>query len=380
MKAIITANQGGSRYQVGVKSDDSLIQKQQEEAQVAYEMAEKAEMAALRALQEAQAPYLEAVNAVKIAVNDYVVCMNDWDFDEYYQVLAAPCHDKRYDARIACLEGEPEQAVECLARVDAEWEGCLGQAEADAKAAEGAYYADCQKTHGPIVAKAQAAATALLPGVQDAMLEHHHCVARKLSAARRYNEMAALAALTLSYTVWSAQWNEEIPVGEEVLLAQTPAGRHVITALGDLQNCWHISRTFPAFNLFVNAALAPGAETWLPTWRTGSVLAIEGVELKVEVHPGTFAGGLGTLYSVNPINCTPSQAHFDGTAATGEARIKAARAALVEAQNALADALQARADCIQQYDQNWANFQYDAKADACKTEWDIWLANCQMGG
>ena len=61
-------------------------------------------------------------------------------------------------------------------------------------------------------------------------------------------------------------------------------------------------------------------------------------------------------------------------------RIKAAREALVEAQNALADALQARADCIQQYDQNWANFQYDAKADACKTEWDIWLANCQMGG
>lgn len=378
MKAIITANQGGSRYEVGVKSDDSLIQLQQEEAQVAYDLAEKVEIAALRALQDAQAVYAVAVNAVQVAVNDYTVCMNDWDFQEYFDVLAAPCHATHYDARIACLEGDPDLAVACLARVDAELEACLGQAESDAKLAEGAYYADCQATHGPVVAKAQAAATALLPGVQAAMLEHHQCVARKLAASRRYNEMAGLAALTLSYTVWSAQWDEDIPVGDEVLLAQTPAGRHVITALGELENCWHISRTFPSFNLFVNAALAPGAETWLPTWRTGTVLAIVGDELQVEVDPGTFAGGLGTLYSVNSINCTPSQAHFDGTAATGEARIKAAREALEAAQVALDAALQARADCIKVYDQNWANFQYDAKAAECTTTWNIWLAACRL--
>lgn len=150
--------------------------------------------------------------------------MNDWDFQEYFDVLAAPCHATHYDARIACLEGDPDLAVACLARVDAELEACLGQAESDAKLAEGAYYADCQATHGPVVAKAQAAATALLPGVQAAMLEHHQCVARKLAASRRYNEMAGLAALTLSYTVWSAQWDEDIPVGDEVLLAQTPPG------------------------------------------------------------------------------------------------------------------------------------------------------------
>lgn len=65
MKAIITANQGGSRYEVGVKSDDSLIQLQQEEAQVAYDLAEKVEIAALRALQDAQAVYAVAVNAVR---------------------------------------------------------------------------------------------------------------------------------------------------------------------------------------------------------------------------------------------------------------------------------------------------------------------------
>lgn len=376
MKGVILENLGASRYRVGVSSEATILAKQLKDVGDAYDQVSKEVIAAYHALSQAQATYFAAVDEMRLAVGDFQLCLSDFDEETLRSQLQQPCLDANYLERIECLEGDPEQAVQCLEDAQARLDACLAKAELEVQKAKQDAIAACEKAWAPKIAALQKAALALLPSVQSALYEHQRLIVSQLALGRRFTELQQLADQVESYTVFKAQYDDSLAAETEVMVAKTPAGRHVITEIGELSNCLHKSRPFPSFNLFVNAALATGAETWLPTWRTGKVLAIEGDELRVQFDPGTLPGSLGTLYS-RVVDCTPPQAFFDGNAGTAEQRIRDARQALADATEALKAVLADRKDCIAQYDQTWVNGQYNDKVAVCKQVWDQWLLDCR---
>lgn len=130
--------------------------------------------------------------------------------------------------------------------------------------------------------------------------------------------------------------------------------------------CLHDARVLPSGHLSVNASLAPGFETWRPTWRVGTVKEVIAPDLKIQFAPANLAGSLGTLYSENPLDCTPPQIYFDGVdPKTAEANIVTARNALKDAQQALLDAVKIQNDCIAEFDQAWMDQCYGTAVEIC---------------
>ena len=239
--------------------------------------------------------------------------------------------------------------------------------ELDCAEAEYAHIQECQETHSPIIAQAQAAALEMLPEIQEAMYNLQTEQAIQFALARKLNELEGIAAREYQITCFKAQYDQDLAVGTEVEMAKTPNGRHAITAIVTAAPpCLHDARVLPSGHLFVNSALYPGYETWRPNWRVGTVIAQDGNDLSVQLAPALVAGSLGTLYSENPIDCTPPQIYFDGVdPKDAEADIVAARTALAYAQQTLLDAVKIKNDCIAVYDQAWLDQCYGTAVEIC---------------
>ena len=384
MKGTIRANLGASRYTVGIPYAEEPLASLKEEAQKAYEGAIQQRLEALKALAAAEEPYNAILAEIEWATASYDACRIEFDYSSQLAAAIAIC-DADYSACYnACnpIEGESKPAEEifaCQKQCAAARDTCHEPATIDTKNQEIAHLTECQETWSPLIADLQTQALELMAPVQEAMYQLKTAEALELSTARRINELDQVAAVEQQITCWRAQYDDGLTAGTEVEVARTPSGRHVITEIYPEaeERCLQEARALPPKHLFVNAAVAPGFETWLPTWRVGVVKAIVGDKLQVEVQGGAMSGSLGTIYSRNPINCTPPQAYFDGNWQESEARIKAAREALAEAQEDKTAAVKDRDDCISQYDQTWFNACYTDKTALCDSTWATWLAECE---
>ena len=387
MKGTIRENLGGSRYIVGIQVNAEPVTGLLADLNQQYADISQKLIQAQGELLTAQEPYDALLVQIEVASLAYQACVDEFNLGQCVDTKIAICQADYSDCEDACYDiesGEGECDFECQKARDAckdrcqrEREACLAQANVDCQEQYNQHVTECQKTWSPLISDLQQQALEMLPTIQEIMTRIAEAQAQQLSLARRINELDGVQSREEQVTCWRAQYDDGLAAGTAVEVARTPAGRTVITEIVAPDACLQDARGLPAKHVFVNSALYPGFETWRPTWRTGTVKAInEDDTLKVEIKSGTLVGSLGTLYSRNPIDCTPPQAYFDNNWQTAEQRIKAAREALTAAQNALQDAAKIRDDCIGQYDQTWSNICYTDKAALCDSTWASWLATC----
>ena len=377
MKGTIRQNLGASRYVVGVRSAVQPLADEIQKYRDLYQATIPKITEAYGVLNERRGAYQAALDAVRVVAADYELCRLAFSSTTCIDSGNAACETAYSEADSACLDiesgvgecdpdcqRERERCHDAAVRVRT---ACLAQVAIDCAEAEYAHVLECQTTYSPLIAQAQAAALALLPGMQEALYNLHHEQAIQWQLARKLNELEGIDNREYQITCFSAQWDEELAVGSEVEMARTPNGRNAITSLITAPTpCLHDARVLPSGHLFVNASLAPGFETWRPTWRLGTVLEVIPPNLRVQFAPANIAGSLGTLYSENPLDCTPPQCYFDGKdPKEAEADIRAARTALTEAQQALVDAVALRADCLAEFDQAWMDQCYGAAVELC---------------
>lgn len=377
MKGTIRQNLGASRYVVGVRSAVQPLADEIQKYQDLYQATIPKITDAYGVLNERRGAYQAALDAVRVVAADYELCRLAFSSTTCINDGNAACENAYSEADSACLdiesgigECDPDcqrERERCHEAAVRERTACLATVAIDCAATEYAHVLECQTTYSPLIAEAQAAALALLPGMQEALYNLHHEQAIQWQLARKLNELEGIDNREYQITCFSAQWDEELAVGSEVEMARTPNGRNAITSLITAPTpCLHDARVLPSGHLFVNASLAPGFETWRPTWRVGTVLEVIPPNLRVQFAPANIAGSLGTLYSENPLDCTPPQCYFDGKdPKEAEADIRAARTALTEAQQALVDAVALRADCLAEFDQAWMDQCYGAAVELC---------------
>lgn len=392
MKGIIRENLGASRYIVGVTPNAEPVSEIKAKLDAEYDDASQKLIQAQGDLQAVQDSYNAILAVIVELTANYQACLNEFNLgqciDQKTAICAADysaCEDECYE--IESGEGECDfecwtQRDACLALCRNQRTACEAEAVIACQEAQQAHVTACQEQWAPQIAALQTQALAAMEPIQAALKQIQDLEAQKLSLARRIYELETVAAKEEAITCWRAQFDDTLTAGAEVEVARTPGGRTVITEIVAPDACWQDARGLPGTHLFVNAAIAPGFETWRPTWRTGTVKALLPAEdkLEVEVKSGTMTGSLGTLYSRTPLDCTPPKSYFDGNWQTAESRIAAARDALKAAQESLAAAAQARDDCIGQYDQTWSNACYTDKAAICDQVWAEWLANCEAVG
>lgn len=379
MKGIIRENLGESRYIVGVPLAVQPLADEIKKYTKLYQATIPKITDAFKALAEARDGYALLLAAVSTAAAEYELCRLDFSSTSCIEAGEMACLNAYSEAENTCYEIESGPAPgecdpdcqrereRCIAAAVKVRDACLDVVALDCAEQEYAHLQECQATHSPIIAKAQAAALEKLPAIQEAMYNLQHEQAIQFSLARKLNELEAIAAREYEITCFKAQYDAELATGTEVEMAKTPNGRHAITGIITAPTpCLHDSRVLPSGHLFVNAALYPGFETWRPTWRVGTVKEVIAPDLKVQFAPANLAGSLGTLYSENPIDCTPPQAYFDGKdPKQAEADIVTARKALADAQQALIDAVKVQNDCIAEFDQAWMDQCYGTAVEIC---------------
>lgn len=388
MKGIIKENLGDSRYIVGVKTNVEPANAIREDLNQKYDDNSQKLIKAQGEWLEAKSPYEALLAEIEAASSAYQACINTFNLSACIDAKLAACEDAYNDCELECskIESAPgecdlvcQQARDaCKAACQRQRDACRAVAEIECQEAYQAALTACQTQWAPAIAELHSQAAEALVPVQAALIKIAELEAQQLSLARRINEIETVEAREEQITCFRAQYKSDLEAETEVEVARTPSGRTVITEIAAPGVCLQDSRVLPSGHVYVNSAIYPGFETWRPTWRTGIVKAIltEDNKLQVEVKDGTLAGGLGTLYTRNPIDCTPPQAYFDGNWQAAEASIKAARNALTAAQAALQDAAKVRDDCIAQYDATWQNACYTDKAAACEIEWANWLDLC----
>ncbi|MFZ1538849.1 MAG: hypothetical protein WAT23_15885 [Chromatiaceae bacterium] len=375
MKGIIRDNLGDSRYVVGVTVADQPLADELKKYQDLYDATIPRITDAYGALNDLRDGYNAALDAIAAVAADYELCRLAFSSTNCLATGRGACESAYLEADAACLEIESgigecdpdcqRERARCQESAKSVRSACLAQVEIDCAEAEFKHIEECQKTWAPLIAKAQEAALKLLPGMQEALYNLQHEQALQWQLARKLNELEGIQAREYEITCFSAQYNEDL--SGEVEMARTPNGRHVITGLVTAPTpCLHDARVLPSGHLFVNAALWPGFETWRPTWRVGTVKEVIAPKLKIEFAPANMAGGLGTLYTENPLDCTPPQIYFDGKSPLeAEADIKAARDALNAAQQDLLELVKVRTECIAEYDQAWFDQCYGAAVEIC---------------
>jgi hypothetical protein len=299
MKGRITANQGESRYTVAVDADTALLQ-------ILITEKEKLKESILQVLYGAggsqglyaqKAEYESAYDAAMQVVYDLTDAMNE----ELSQVTVNSCinaaiaecnaaySDTRQacrDTAVACRNG-CDGSLECLQACDDAEDICESAAERVRDACYSTANLNCVDyvttrnteifaRYSPLIAGAQARAIESLAPLEACRTDIAYWESQRLSVDQTLTQLREIEARGIAVTCWSAQYDDQIAIDTEVEIAQTPSGRHVITAIGEVDNCLHDSRAVPAYNLFVNAAINPGVETWRPRWRTGIVKAING--------------------------------------------------------------------------------------------------------
>ena len=388
MKGVIRENLGSSRYIVGVSTNMEPVTAILEDLNQQYDDISQKLIDAQGKLAEAQAPYESILAEIEVASAEYQACVNAFNLSQCVGGKLADCQNAYDDCDHDCdqIDSGPgecdlpcQQARDaCRAACKRALQSCQAVAGIECQEAFQAALSACQKEWVPYITNLQTSAQELLGAVQDAARTVAILEAQQLSLARRINELDGVASKEEQVTCFRAQYKADLEAETEVEVARTPAGRTVITEIASPGVCLQDSRALPSGHLYVNAATYPGWETWRPTWRTGTVKEIlaEQNKLKVEIKGGHLAGSLGTIHSVDPLDCTPAQTYFDGNWQTAEQRIKEARDALKEAQEDLLAAAKVRDDCIDDYDQTWFNVCYTEKTAACDVNWGNWLNQC----
>lgn len=377
MKGVIRENLGASRYVVGVTSANQPLADEIQKYQDLYDATLPKVTEAYGKVNELRAEYQAALDVVNGLIADYELCRLEFSLVDCTSSGNAACEAAYLAADDLCLEIESapgecdadcqRERLRCQEKARSARTTCLSQVGIDCTEKQQQHLSECQKTWGPQIAAAQKAALALYPGIQAAMYDLQHELALQWQLAQKLNELEGIQAREHQITCFIAQWNENLAVGTEVEMAKTPNERFVITSVITAPTpCLHDARVLPSGHLFINASIAPGSETWRPTWRVGTVKEILDDALKVEFAPANMPGGLGTIETIRPIDCTPPQCYFDGKdPVAAEADIKASRTALKEAQQALLDAVAVRSECLEEYDQTWFNLCYQDKTEAC---------------
>lgn len=394
MKGIIKENLGESRYTVGITLKSRLLDAEIAKFQALYDKAQIEVPKRQLALFDAREIYKAALSEIDEANDGYTACLNRVNYDDCLSAAIDNC-DAALDAcRSACYASGGH--IGCLNGCADDFDACEAAARTACNAAMIANTEACQVEWMQAITAAQQAALPLLGAVQEAMLQLRNWQTVLLSTAKRLNELKAIDEQARQITCFSAQYNEDLEIDDEVFVAITPAGRYVITdkemAWSEIEiarlDCFMDARVFNGKYLFGNAALATGLETWAPSWRTGTVTAITETnlaenKLTVEVDPGILHGTLGTQVSRRDIDCTPSQAYFDGEDGTARNEaIVAARAALEAAQEARIAAQAALDACLDGYGQEFRAQCYAAKVEACTAQWDELFITCmtETGG
>ncbi len=377
MKGIIRENLGESRYIVGVPLAVQPLADEIEKYTKLYQATIPKITDAFKALAEARDGYALLLAAVTNAAADYELCRLDFSPTSCIEAGQTVCLNAYSAAESTCYEIESgvgecdpdcqRERARCIAAAARVRDACLAKVAIDCAELEYQHIQECQETHAPIIAAAQAAALEKLPAIQEAMYVLQTEQAIQFSLARKLNELEGIDNREYQITCFIAQWDEDLAVGTDVEMARTPNGRNAITSLITAPTpCLHDARVLPSGHLFINASLAPGFETWRPTWRVGTVLEVIPPNLRVQFTPANIAGSLGTLYSENPLDCTPPQIYFDGVdPKTAEANIVTARNALKDAQQALLDAVKIQNDCIAEFDQAWMDQCYGTAVEIC---------------
>ncbi len=380
MKGIIRENLGESRYIVGVPAANQPLADELKKYRDLYAATIPKVTDAYGVLNERRAVYNLALDAIAEVAAGYELCRLEFSSTNCLDEGEQTCLSTYSAAEHLCgdIESGPgecdpdcqRERERCLLAAQKTRDACLAQVAITCAEAEFKHVEECQKTWAPQIAKAQESALKLLPGMQEALYNLQHELALQWQLARKLNELEAIEAREVQITCFIAQYDAELAVETEVEMAKTPNERFVITGIVTAPTpCLHDARVLPSGHLFVNAATAPGFETWRPTWRVGTVKEIIDPKLKIEFAPANMPGGLGTLYTVRPIDCTPPQAYFDGLdSAAAEALIHDARIALKAAQEARTAAVKARQDCIDIYDQAWFDQCYVTGVEACDAE------------
>lgn len=377
MKGVIRENLGASRYVVGVTSANQPLADEIQKYQDLYAATIPKVTEAYGQVNELRAEYQEALDVVNGLIADYELCRLEFSLVDCVSTGNAACEAAYLAADDLCLEIESapgecdadcqRERLRCQERARSARIACLSQVGIDCTEQQQQHLSECQNTWSPQIAAAQETVLSLYPGIQAAMLDLQHELALQWQLAQKLNELEGIQAREHQITCFSAQWNEDLTEGTEVEMAKTPNERFVITSVITAPTpCLHDARVLTSGHLFVNASIAPGSETWRPTWRVGTVKEVLADALTVEFAPANMPGGLGTIETIRPIDCTPPQCYFDGKdPVAAEADIKAARVALKEAQQALLDAVAVRAECLEEYDQTWFNLCYQGKTEAC---------------
>ncbi len=380
MKGIIRENLGDSRYVVGITSADQPLADELKKYQDLYDATIPRITDAYGALNDLREGYNAALDAIAEVAAEYELCRLEFSSTSCIETGEQSCLSAYSAAESACrdIESAPGECdldcllerERCILAAQKTRDACLAQVAIDCADAEFKHREECQNTWAPLIAKAQEAALKLLPGMQEALYNLQHEQALQWQLARKLNELEGIAAREYEITCFRAQYDDGLAIDSEVEMARTPNGRHVITGLVTAPTpCLHDARVLPSGHLFVNAAIWPGFETWRPTWRVGIVKEIVPPNLKIEFVPAYMPGGLGSLYTENPLDCTPPQIYFDGKSPLeAEADIKAARAALKAAQQDLLDLVKVRTECIAEYDQAWMDQCYGTAVELCDIE------------
>lgn len=361
----VTANQGESRYTVAIPRKTPLLATLIEARRTEIEGIDRVLEELRKHEAERREVYNAAMEAVGVATAGYTECRESYTesacrsarisaANAAYDAARDACFDAWRDCRDGCdlgdgdcYDGCDEAREACEAAAERVRDNALAAVDRLCVDAVVAHLQACQSEHAPIIAAAQAAAIEALAPLQDAMIAITWERTKRTAAVRRLNELLGVQSSAESATAWAAQYNTEIPVGEipeeptgtedNAVIVATVSGRAVITEISSVNPCAHDARALPADVLFVNAALAPGAETWRPTWRTGTVEARNNDgTLKVRIDPAILPGTLGTRVSRRDINCTPPGAFFDGNGEL-EDRLGEAREAYDNALSDLAD-------------------------------------------
>lgn len=359
----VTENQGESRYTVAIPRKTPLLTALIEARRVEIEGIDAALEELRKQEQEQRAVYDAAMATLGESMAGYTECRESYTTlqcrnakisaaNDVHDEAMAACFDEWQDCRFSCDigDGECQDACDdareaCEQAADRALDNALAAVDRLCQDAIVAHLQACQAQWTPVITEAQTAATAALAPLQDTMIAITWEKTKRTAAVRRLNELEGIEARSDVRTAWSAQYNDELPTGENpaeptgseenAVTVATVSGRAVITEISSIAPCAHDARALPAGILFLDSALATGSETWRPTWRTGRIDAVNSNgTLKVRVDPAILPGTLGTLVSKRDINCTPPGVFFD---ADGEldARLGIAR-------QEYADALEAR--------------------------------------
>lgn len=408
----VTANQGESRYTVAIPRRTPLLAALIKARRVEIDGIDRVLEELRKHETERRAVYDAKMTAVGEAIAGYTECRESYtetacrsakiaDVEAAYDTAMDACFDAWRDCRDGCdlgdgdcYDGCDDTRESCEAASERVRDNALAAVNRLCQDAIVAHLQSCQAQWAPVIAAAQAAAIEALAPLQDTMIAIVWERTKRTAAVRRLNELEGVESSVETVTAWSAQYNTELPVGEvpeeptgeeeHAVTVATVSGRAVITSISSVNPCAHDARALPADLLFVDAALAPGVETWRPTWRTGTVTAIydpanpagwPDIEkpLRVRIDPAILPGTLGTPVSRRNIECTPPGAFFDANG-TLDARLGIAR-------QEYADAIEARDEILAEIAACQATYTVESctatRNETCANNRDASLLICQ---